>query len=67
MQTQTDSPGGVESLLQDSAVVLTAGEPFLELSDPLLELVDDGLVVRQGQVQGLDALLLVRLLLLRLL
>lgn len=47
--------------------MLAAGEPLLELSDPLLEFVDDGLVVRQGQVQGLDALLLVRLLLLRLL
>lgn len=63
--TQTDSvPGGIKPLLQDSSVMLAAGEPLLELTDSLLELVDDSLVVRQGQVQRLDTIFLVGFLLL---
>lgn len=60
-------PGGVKPLLQDSAIVLTAGESLLELADAVLQLVNDGLVVGQGQIEGLHTLLLVGFLLLRLL
>lgn len=60
-------PGGVEPLLQDTAIMLTAGESLLELADAVLELVNDGLVVGQGQIEGLHTLLLVGFLLLRLL
>lgn len=47
--------------------MLTAGEPLLELANAVLKLVDDGLVVGQGKIEGLHALFLVRFLLLRLL
>lgn len=47
--------------------MLTASEPLLELADAVLELINDGLVVGQGQIEGLHSLLLVRFLLLRLL
>lgn len=47
--------------------MLTASEPLLELADAVLELINDGLVVGQGQIERLHSLLLVRFLLLRLL
>lgn len=47
--------------------MLTAGESLLELADAVLKLVNDGLVVGQGQIEGLHALLLVGFLLLCLL
>lgn len=47
--------------------MLTAGESLLELADAVLELVNDGLVVGQGQIEGLHTLLLVGFLLLCLL